>query len=541
MNRRWLVLLWMIGVMAVLTVIVLPNTTSAQDSTDTEPSGKLVVVPSYMLEVGQRTDAVAFQVRPRDLEVAIEYDHHLTEIGEPCDDAGGLSESGFSSLTVRLEACQVGEAIVQLIAVETGAVIADYTVNIIERSPPTHPTIDISLTGNRQIRPRVPVQVMLIFSEVVTGFDHTDIVVTNGRIDRPVREDGEVFVYEVSATEIAEVTLNIDEGAAHGAWSNLPNKAPPTFRLGMPYDDSQDGAIDRKELLVAISDYLFEGLITRDEILEAINLYLFGPIPQLTRCPQFREGDYRDPNGLANIHVVPFKSIVEEAIEEELNKPEVIESLEIEEGTDLTARLFRRVLGDTLTSPVMLSDGLYQYTRIYVEFLFDEGLQKGEASVWLETDSANRKCVVTGVDLLTFETFEPTNCPVIVPDYTDSGYRYLEDRVVLHPNLVEKIIEAIKQDLKDPYTIESLNIEGAGEATEIFIGNEGTGDYLTGPRYALSDGRELYRTVHQWAGAEFEDGSSVSFHVWSAPSPVTPGVNCRIEGVAIQPSTFVPI
>ena len=47
-------------------------------------------------------------------------------------------------------------------------------------------------------------------------------------------------------------------------------------RLRVRYDDNENGAIDKDEVLTAIIDYLFDGLITRDEVLVMINMYLFG-------------------------------------------------------------------------------------------------------------------------------------------------------------------------------------------------------------------------------------------------------------------------
>lgn len=113
------------------------------------------------------------------------------------------------------------------------------------------------------------------------------------------------------------------------------------------------------------------------------------------------------------------------------------------------------------------------------------------------------------------------------------------DDVTLHPDLVEDTIEAIKMELKDPYTIERLQIEEAGEAIAVTVTDTGPGDRWTLPRHKLPDGRELYRNIHLWGWAAFEDGSEISFHVWAGPAPS--GLECKIEGVAIQPSWFVPI
>ena len=46
-------------------------------------------------------------------------------------------------------------------------------------------------------------------------------------------------------------------------------------RMRAQYDANDDGAIDRDEVIAAITDYLFDGLITRDEVIVVISLYLF--------------------------------------------------------------------------------------------------------------------------------------------------------------------------------------------------------------------------------------------------------------------------
>ena len=137
------------------------------------------------------------------------------------------------------------------------------------------------------------------------------------------------------------------------------------------------------------------------------------------------------------------------------------------------------------------------------------------------------------------------NCPAFDPDEKEDVPRMLPampgrgDDVTLHPDLVEDTIEAIKRELKDPYTIERLEIEEAGEAIAVTVTDTGPGDRWTGPRHKLGDGRELYSNIHLWGWATFEDGSEISFHVWAGPAPSRLG--CEIQGVAIQPSWFVPI
>lgn len=133
-----------------------------------------------------------------------------------------------------------------------------------------------------------------------------------------------------------------------------------------------------------------------------------------------------------------------------------------------------------------------------------------------------------------FDPVEKEGVPVMHPPSLGTG-----DDVTLHPNLVEDTIEAIKRELKDPYTIERLEIEEAGEALAVTVTDIGPGDRLTGPRYELEDGRELYKNIHLWGYAAFEDGSEISFHVWAHPVPS--GQQCEIQGVAIQPSSFLVI
>ncbi len=133
-----------------------------------------------------------------------------------------------------------------------------------------------------------------------------------------------------------------------------------------------------------------------------------------------------------------------------------------------------------------------------------------------------------------FDPDEKEGVPVMHPPMLGHG-----DDVTLHPELVEDTIEAIKRELEDPYTIELLEIEEAGEAIAVTVSDTGPGDRLTRPRHKLGDGRELYSSIHLWGWAAFEDGSEISFNVWVNPAPT--GLECEIQGVAIKPSWFVPI
>ena len=136
-------------------------------------------------------------------------------------------------------------------------------------------------------------------------------------------------------------------------------------------------------------------------------------------------------------------------------------------------------------------------------------------------------------------TVEPVkygNCPAF--EDVDDDIPDMEDDVTLHTDLVEDTIEAIKRELGYTHTIKDLEIEGAGEAIEVSVTDFGIGDRMTGPRYELGDGRELYWNIHLWGSATFSDGSDVGFQLWAKPVPA--GSDCEIQSVSIQPLGFVP-
>ena len=127
------------------------------------------------------------------------------------------------------------------------------------------------------------------------------------------------------------------------------------------------------------------------------------------------------------------------------------------------------------------------------------------------------------------------SCPSFDPNRDLS----LSDPVILSPDLVKEVAEAIRHELKDQRTIGRLEIADAGEAVEIVVDPEGSGDRLTGPRQKLSNGWEVYRNIHLWGSATFADGSEVGFQLYA--NPVMAGAGCAIPGVAIHPSDFVPL
>ena len=110
--------------------------------------------------------------------------------------------------------------------------------------------------------------------------------------------------------------------------------------------------------------------------------------------------------------------------------------------------------------------------------------------------------------------------------------------VVLRPDLVDQIAEAIRQDLEDPVTIDNLEIEDAGDATLVTVHDSGAlGDPSTGPNQRR-DGTPFFRIIQLYAEAHFEDGMTVFFRVYVNLDDTEQG--CVVSGVAIPPLDFVP-
>lgn len=143
-------------------------------------------------------------------------------------------------------------------------------------TPAESPSVELSVTGTPQIRLRMPIPVTATFSEPVTGFDLTDITVTNGVASELVSEpNGSVYTFVVASNAVANLTVDVANGVAHSQDGNLPNTAATTLPLGIPYDDNQDGIIGGPEVLNAVADY-FGGIITGQEVLELVSLYFIG-------------------------------------------------------------------------------------------------------------------------------------------------------------------------------------------------------------------------------------------------------------------------
>ena len=127
-------------VAAVVILTTLVQGTLAQDATETpttdpDPTGELVVVPGLM-QVGQTTLAVGFQVVPLDLEVKIEYSEHFVLEEESCDaESAGATPATIAPTWVTLKACSVGEGRVRLVEADTGSVIQEVRVAVSEAGP----------------------------------------------------------------------------------------------------------------------------------------------------------------------------------------------------------------------------------------------------------------------------------------------------------------------------------------------------------------------------------------------------------------------
>ena len=119
-----------------------------------------------------------------------------------------------------------------------------------------------------------PIPVAATFSEPVSGFAIDDIVVTNG-IASNFAGEGAAYTFEVTPNAIGKVTVDVAAAAAAADTDGKGNTAARQLSLGIPYDDDQDEAISRREVIGAINDYLFEGVITRAQVIGLINLYLF--------------------------------------------------------------------------------------------------------------------------------------------------------------------------------------------------------------------------------------------------------------------------
>ena len=117
-----------------------------------------------------------------------------------------------------------------------------------------------------------PIPVIVTFSEPVSGFTVEDIVATNGTVGNFTGSGGDsVYTFDVTPNAIGTVAVDIAADAAEDGDGN-GNAAASQLSLGIPYDDNDDGGIQRDEVISAIKDY-FSDLITREEVIEVIKLY----------------------------------------------------------------------------------------------------------------------------------------------------------------------------------------------------------------------------------------------------------------------------
>ena len=117
-----------------------------------------------------------------------------------------------------------------------------------------------------------PVPVTATFSEPVSGFTVEDIVATNGTVGNFTGSGGDsVYTFDVTPNAIGTVAVDIAADAAEDGDGN-GNAAASQLSLGIPYDDNDDGGIQRDEVISAIKDY-FGNHITREDVIEVIKLY----------------------------------------------------------------------------------------------------------------------------------------------------------------------------------------------------------------------------------------------------------------------------
>ena len=135
------------------------------------------------------------------------------------------------------------------------------------------PTANVSWAAGSEdalVRPGSPVYLTATFSRPVSGFTVDDIIVANGTVSNFAGSGG-AYTFDVTPSDIGEVTVNIAAGAAEDADGN-GNPAALRFSLGITYDDNGDGDINRGEAIAAIRDY-FSGGLTRAQAIAAIRLY----------------------------------------------------------------------------------------------------------------------------------------------------------------------------------------------------------------------------------------------------------------------------
>lgn len=164
------------------------NATATPTATPTAtatPTGDLVVAPG-VVQMGQTTLAVGLHTLPRDLEVSIRYSGHFIPEDESCDDAGtpGATPSAVAPTWVTLNACAVGDGWARLVESNTGRVIEEVSVTVIEPGVIGQAPATVSVSGvtSRELTPGGSgddFSVRVSELEIATGYElHT--VALNG-------------------------------------------------------------------------------------------------------------------------------------------------------------------------------------------------------------------------------------------------------------------------------------------------------------------------------------------------------------------------
>ena len=135
----------------------------------------------------------------------------------------------------------------------------------------------VTLTAARSaVRLGAPISVTATFTSEVSGFTVDDITVANGAADG-FSGNGAVYTFDVTPNAVGPVTVDVAAGVAEDAGGRA-NTAAVRLGLGLPYDDDGDGAIEKSEVIRAITDYLFgDGSVSKAQVIGLITLYLFGP------------------------------------------------------------------------------------------------------------------------------------------------------------------------------------------------------------------------------------------------------------------------
>ena len=154
-------------------------------------------------------------------------------------------------------------------------VLKDVATNDVDeiRLPDCVLTVAMTLPpGNVQLRIDSPIAVTATFSEPVTGFTAGDVRVANASVSNFAGSGGgAVYTFDITPNAIGVVTMDIDSSVAQGQGGDN-NDAAVQLLLGLPYDDDDDGAISRDEVIEAIKDY-FAGRITRNQVIDVIKAY----------------------------------------------------------------------------------------------------------------------------------------------------------------------------------------------------------------------------------------------------------------------------